>query len=463
MPKRKSKKKEKDWRKFWKLGNKNWNTDFYDVSKGGDLVFTKDNIKHNLHKIISKYGTPLRIVFPSVIKDRLKDLEGYFQAYIKIHEYKGKFSYHFPMKVNQSREFIISLLGAGANLETTSANELWLVKKLWDRKKLDRKIKVLCNGPKTDDYMDLIEELHRKKMNVVPIIDGIEEIDRILKHKGDIGVRVDLDFKAETNWSKKFHRFGLPEHEVLNLPKAKNLKILHYHLGCQIKSQNSILEGIRRAFSIYVKLQKKQPTLDTLDIGGGFNLPYEKKDLYTAKPVVANIVKLLKNLSKKYGVKEPNLIVEWGQYIVAPAAITLYKATSEKPVSKASASAWYVIDGSFINDLKDTWGVYQKWHILPANNMKDPLKRVWLAGSTCDSDDKYTAGGHYLKLPKLDKGDQYIAVLDTGAYQDSFLTHHCWLSAPMKIVLDEKIKVIRKRTKPEQISKLFGWNNGDYK
>ena len=47
------------------------------------------------------------------------------------------------------------------------------------------------------------------------------------------------------------------------------------------------------------------------------------------------------------------------------------------------------------------------------------LKSIWLAGSTCDSDDKYTAGGSYILMPKLKEGEkQYVAILDTGAYQD---------------------------------------------
>jgi len=64
------------------------------------------------------------------------------------------------------------------------------------------------------------------------------------------------------------------------------------------------------------------------------------------------------------------------------------------------------------------------------------LIRVWLAGSTCDSDDKYTAGGHYILLPStenLETGQyQYLAVFDTGAYQDALSSHHCLLSSPAK-------------------------------
>ena len=464
MKKKKAKKQSKNWRKFWKLGVDEFNTEFYNVSKEGNLTVSEGHHVYNLNSLANKYGTPLQVVFPFVIEDRLKDLIGYFQAYIKIYGYKGKFFYHYPMKVNQNKEFVLPLLSEGANLEVTSANELWLVKKLWESEKFNNKIRILCNGPKTDQYLDLIEELRSKGMNIVPIIEGWEEIERVSKYKGDVGLRVDLDFKSDTHWDKKFDRFGLSEKDILEISKLKNLKIMHYHTGSQIKTQKSILEGVKHAFNVYTQLQKIHPNLDTIDIGGGFGLPYEKKKFYTAKIVSSKIVKLLKHLSDKAGIKHPNLAVEWGQYIMAPAQVTIYKVFSEKNIPKANAKAWYVVDGSFINDLKDTWTIHQRWHTVPVNNMFSKLKRVWLAGSTCDSDDKYTAGGNYILLPKLSENkEQYVALLDTGAYQDSLASHHCLLAAPMKIIAsDGSIKIARKRETPDSIGRIFGWN-GDHK
>ena len=178
--KKRSKKQGKNWKKFWKLGVEDFNTQFFGISQDGELTAIEGQHVYNLNDLAQKYGTPLQVVFPFVLEDRLKDLIGYFQAYIKIHGYKGKFFYHYPMKVNQNKEFILPLLSEGANLEVTSANELWIVKKLWEGEKFHSKIRVLCNGPKTDQYMDLIEELRAKGMSIVPIAEGFEEMERIL-------------------------------------------------------------------------------------------------------------------------------------------------------------------------------------------------------------------------------------------------------------------------------------------
>ncbi|OGI68357.1 hypothetical protein A2738_00505 [Candidatus Nomurabacteria bacterium RIFCSPHIGHO2_01_FULL_42_15] len=472
---KKIKKLGKNWRKFWKLGVEEFNTQFFSVNKEGELTATEGHHIYNISDIAQKYGTPLQIIFPFIIEDRLKDLIGYFQAYMKIYGYKGKFFYHYPMKVNQNKEFILSLLSEGANLEVTSVNELSLVKKLWEGERFNSKIRVLCNGPKTEAYLDLIEELRSKGMNIVPIMECLDEVERLSKYKGDVGVRVDLNIKTDSHWDKKFDRFGLSEKDALALGKMKNLRVMHYHMGSQIKTQKSIFEGVKYGFEIYKQLQKTHPSLDTLDIGGGFGVPYEKKKFYTAKGVSSKIIKTLKNLSDKAGIRHPNLVVEWGQYIVAPAQVTIYKVLSEKIIPKANAKAWYIVDGSFMNDLKDTWAIHQKWHAIPANNMQGVLKTTWLAGSTCDSDDKYTAGGNYILLPKLHEkqpartnvrsgGDQFVAILDTGAYQDGLSSHHCLLSNPMKIIAqDGMIKIARKRETGESIGRLFGWTNGDHK
>jgi len=90
------------------------------------------------------------------------------------------------------------------------------------------------------------------------------------------------------------------------------------------------------------------------------------------------------------------------------------------------------------------------------------VSRVWLGGSTCDSDDKYINHGSYIALPDLETLKEnkslYIAFLDTGAYQDALKSHHCLLSSPAKIMAaNGETQIIRKRKNSDEISKLFGW------
>lgn len=453
----------KNFKKVWKLGREEFNTQFFDISNNGELLVKEGNYQYNIFELVQRFSSPLEIVFPFMIEKRLSDLIQTFNYYLKDLDYHGKFYYHYPMKVNQHKEFILPLLSEGANLETGSYNELWLVRRLWEQNQFAPRIRILCNGPKTEKYLGLISELKEKNLTVIPIIEDMNEYEYLKKFKGDVGVRVSLDMRIKSHWDKKNDRYGLSADEILHLGKIRNLKVLHYHLASQITEQDDILRAAKKAISIYTKLKKENPNLDTIDIGGGLAIPYEKKKHYNVNTIIKRIITIFKKTCSEHEISTPNIICEWGRYIVAPAQITLFKVLCEKSIPKSVAKKWYIVDGSFINDMIDTWAIHQKWHIVPTNNMKiKKMSRVWLAGSSCDSDDRYTAGGSYILLPDLRETEegawQYLAIFDTGAYQDPLSPHHCLLSSPAKIIAQNGvITVARRRETPDEIGRLFGW------
>ena len=454
-------KKKNGLRRFWRLGIEDYDTQNFDISPDGELIVREGNYQYNIFDIVKKYGTATEIMFPTVIETRVRDLIETFNAYIKILNYRGKFFYHYAMKVNQNKEFVLPAVAEGANLDVASANELFLVKRMIEQDKFNAKIRVICNGPKTEKYISLIEELKTKGLVVIPIIEDHVELERMKKFKGEVGIRVNLNVKIKSHWDKRFNRYGFSEDELLRLGKIKNLSILHYHISSQIETIDGIIKPLKRALEVYARLREKNPGLDTLDIGGGAGIPYEKKKrFYKAKNLINQLIKAAKTTCDRLHARHPNIIAEWGRYVAAPAQITIYKILAKKPADNKGNNHWYVIDGSFMNDLIDTWAIHQKWHVIPLNYMNaKKLAKVWLAGSSCDSDDKYTAGGGYILLPRLEDCDElYVAILDTGAYQDSLASHHCLLSSPAKLIAQNgEIKVARRRELPEEVGKQFGW------
>ena len=454
-------KKKKKFRDFWKLGRDEFNTQYFSISKDHELVVHEGNYQYNVYDLTQKFGAPLEVAFPFIVEKRYLDLVSTFNFHIKDQGYKGRFFYHYPMKVNQNKEFVLPLISEGANLETSSYNELWLVRKLWEQDQFHSRIRVICNGPKTEKYLGLIQELKEKGLFIIPIIEDMNEYESLKKYKGDVGVRVKLGVRIKSHWDKKNDRYGLSPDEIYELGRIRNLKILHYHLASQIMDQSDVITAVKAAAEVYVK--KENPTLDTLNVGGGLAIPYEKKKHYSVNSVVKRLIVAVAKVCDQNETPHPNIICEWGRYIMAPAQITIYKVLCEKPIHRANAKKWYIIDGSFMNDLIDTWAIHQKWHIVPVNNMRnEKLTRIWLAGSSCDSDDRYTAGGSYILLPRmedLENGDsQYIALLDSGAYQDSLASHHCLLSSPAKVIAQNGILTLaRRRESPEEVGRLFGW------
>lgn len=454
----------KSYKKFWKLGNKDFSTEVFDLNKSGELIIREGNYQYQVTDLIKKFGTPLEIALPFVIENRLNHLFDVFNHYLKFYHYNGRFFYHYPMKVNQTREFVLPIISEGGQIEVGSANELWLVKKLWEQDQFNAKIKVICNGPKTTTYLGLISDLRSRGLHVIPVIEDEDELAYFRKAPvAELGVRTDIVKKVRSRWDHKFDWLGFSPKEILNVGTIKNLKLLHYHIGSQTTYTQDLVCLVREAMRLFVALKKKNPGLDIIDIGGGFPISYEKKKTYSVESVVKGLVRELSNITAKENISPPDIIVEWGRYLVAPAQITIFKILRQKTIANAVAKKWYIIDGSFINDLSDTWAVHQKWHIVPVNNMHTKkLDRVWLAGLSCDSDDRYTEGGNYILIPSLDNleegQNQYIAVLDTGAYQDSLSSHHCLLSSPAKVIAQNGVLTLaRKRETPEEIGKQFGW------
>lgn len=453
----------KNYKKFWKLGKKEFNTQYFDISKEGDLVVFEGNYQYNIRELAEEFGTPLKIMLPYVIEQRAEDLMDLFDDVIREYKYKGQFYYHYPMKVNQNREFVLPIISEGGNLETTSANELWVVKRMWEQHRFNSRIKVICNGPKTQQYLSLIGELKNNGLDIVPIIEDVSELEQLQKYRGQVGVRVDIDVKVNSYWDKKIDRFGLQPEELWELGRIRNLTTLHYHAGSEITREADLLRPLKRAMEIYLRLKRMNPTLDTIDIGGGFPGNYTKKRVFTPKNVVYRIIQFLDRFCREYEITPPNIICEWGAHVVSPAQLTIFSVLSQKRIPKATASQWYVVDGSFQTHLLDTWAIHKQWHVVPVNNANSKkLTRTWLAGLSCDSDDKYTAGGSYVLLPPIENlengGKQYVAFLNTGNYQDGFTNHHCLNAAPSKVICQNgDVTLIKQRETPDDIGKMFGW------
>lgn len=103
-----------------------------------------------------------------------------------------------------------------------------------------------------------------------------------------------------------------------------------------------------------------------------------------------------------------------------------------------------MIDGSFITQLPDSWGMNQKYIMLPVNNWGLPYQKVNLGGLTCDSMDFYNTEAHssdlYLPIFEEESERQYVGFFHTGAYQESLGGYggiqHCLIPAPKHVIID---------------------------
>ena len=128
-----------------------------------------------------------------------------------------------------------------------------------------------------------------------------------------------------------------------------------------------------------------------------------------------------------------------------------------------------MIDNSFMTTLPDTWGIDQRFIILPVNNWHNDYKTAFLGGLTCDSMDFYNADMHNNKLfmPNLDENKLYIGLFNTGAYQEALSGYggikHCLIPSPKHVVIssDENneldFEVFAEEQSSENMLKTLGY------
>ena len=83
-----------------------------------------------------------------------------------------------------------------------------------------------------------------------------------------------------------------------------------------------------------------------------------------------------------------------------------------------------MIDNSLMNTIPDSWGIAQRFILLPINKWNNEYTRVNIGGLSCDNSDYYNSEVHenQVFLPAYspeDKEPLYIGFFHTGAYQEA--------------------------------------------
>ena len=217
--------------------------------------------------------------------------------------------------------------------------------------------------------------------------------------------------------------------------------MLHFFINTGIKDTAYYWSELSRFIFKYCELKKICPTLDSIDIGGGFPIKTSLTFHYDYKYMIEQIVENIKWICDKNNVPVPNIFTEFGSYTVGESGAVLYSLVDQK--LQNDKELWYMIDGSFITHLPDAWGLNQKYILLALNKWDDPYHKVNIGGLTCDSMDYYNSEAHTgeVFLPMItDEEPLYIGFFHTGAYQESLGGYggiqHCLIPAPKHVLID---------------------------
>lgn len=423
------------------------------------FAFDNDGLTFNdihLKELIEKYGTPLKVTYLPRITQQIQKAHNWFEAAFKKYNYQGKYYYSYCTKSSHFKFILDEVLENVTQLETSSSFDVDLIWKLYHTGKINKKALVINNGFKTEEYARKISELiNQDFINVIPVLDNKRELDYyqrfVQKETVNIGLRMATE--EEPNFEFYTSRLGIRQSSIIDFyndkiatnPKFK-LKMLHFFVDTGIKDSLYYWSELKKGIKTYCTLKKICPELTAINIGGGLPIRNSLSFEYDYAYMIEEIIRLIKESCTAAEVPEPNIFTEFGKFTVGESGATIFKVIGQK--RQNDAELWYMVDNSLMTTLPDTWGISERFILLPINHWDKEYHRVNIGGISCDNSDYYNAEAHINQvfLPKVEDGEEplYLGFFHTGAYQDSLSGYggikHCLIPAPKHVLVDRNVR-----------------------
>lgn len=445
-----------------------------------EFKLNKDNLEfHNidLMKLVEQYGTPLKFTYLPQISNNINKAKSWFRKAMEKHNYEAKYHYCYCTKSSHFQFVMNEAFKNKIHIETSSAFDIDIVENLLKEKKINKKTFVICNGFKRDQYVENIARLiNNGQSNTIPVIDNYEELD-LLQEQIDGKFKIGIRIAAEEEPKFEFYtsRLGIGYRNIVPFYKkqiAENpqveLKMLHFFINTGIRDTAYYWNELLKCMRVYVSLKKECPTLDSLNIGGGFPIKNSLAFEYDYQYMIDEIINQIKIFCDEAEVDVPHIFTEFGSFTVGESGGAVYQVLYQK--QQNDREKWNMIDSSFITTLPDTWAINKRFVMLAINRWNDTYERVLLGGLTCDSDDYYNSEQHinaiYLPIYEKDR-PLYIGFFNTGAYQETIGgfggLQHCLVPHPKMILIDKDAegnivtKVFKEQQKSSELLSILGY------
>lgn len=409
----------------------------------------------DIQDLIQRYGTPLKLTYLPKIGEKIQTARKLFRDAMSRYGYNGKYVYCYCTKSSHFAFVLNEVLKNGTQLETSSAFDLDLVWRLYKLGKINRSTIIVNNGYKPESYIRKIVHLIDQEgfTNITPVCDNEQEFEAyntlLKKNKQSIGIRMATE--EEPNFEFYTSRLGIRQSHVIQFYKDKiannpkfELKMLHFFVDIGIKDNLYYWTELKKGIKTYCELRKICPTLTALNIGGGMPIRNSLGFEYDYPYMVNEIVRIIKQYCDDEGVPEPDIYSEFGKYTVGESGATIFSVIGKK--QQNDAEQWYMLDNSLINTLPDSWGIKERFILLPINHWDKEYQKVNIGGISCDNADYYNSEAHinqvYLPMYNEEKDEPlYLGFFHTGAYQEALSGYgglkHCLLPSPRHILIDK--------------------------
>ncbi|MFC0605344.1 diaminopimelate decarboxylase [Winogradskyella pulchriflava] len=383
---------------------------------------------NTLLKIAKDFGSPVYVYDADTITSQYKRLT---QAFSKVK--KLKLNYAAKALSNISVLRLFNTLGSG--LDTVSIQEVKLGLKAGFK---PENIIFTPNGVSLEE----IEAV--AKLGVQINIDNLSILEQFgTKHpKTPVCIRINPHVMAGGNTNISVghidSKFGISIHQIpLLLRIVENTKMningIHMHTGSDILDIDVFLY----ASEILFETAKNFKSLEFIDFGSGFKVPYKAGDIET------NIEELGEKLStrfnefcKSYG-KDLTLAFEPGKFLVSEAGVFLVNVNV---VKQTTSTVFAQVDSGFNHLIRPM--LYGSQHeIVNISNPQGRERFYSVVGYICETD----TFANNRRISEINEGD-ILCFKNAGAYCFSMASNYNSRYRPAEVLIYKgKPQLIRKR------------------
>jgi diaminopimelate decarboxylase len=349
-----------------------------------------------LIQLASQFGTPLYVYHAEKIKTQYEKLTNAFS--------QSNVVFFYACKALTNISILKYIKSLGANVDCSSINEARLALHAGF---LPSQILYTSNGIAFDE----IEEAAGLKVNInIDSLSNLEKFGKKYGHSYPVGIRLRPNImaggnlKISTGHDKS--KFGIPADQldqILDVVAKHNIHItdLHIHTGSDIKDADVFVKGIEVLFDIIPHFRE----LKSVDLGGGFKVPYKKDDEEIDIDLLAKKVK--EAFDNHPQAKNLQIWFEPGKFLVSECG---YFVTQVNVMKKTAATTFVSVNSGFNHLIRPMF--YDSYHRI--GNISNPdgaLATYSIVGNICETD----TFAWDRQLNEVREGD-YLAFYNAGAY-----------------------------------------------
>ncbi|MEY4380803.1 MAG: diaminopimelate decarboxylase [Bacteroidota bacterium] len=284
-------------------------------------------------------------------------------------------------------------------------------------------------------------------------IDSLSNLEKFGKKFGGsypVGIRLRPNImaggnlKISTGHDKS--KFGVPLEQLdqlLTIVETHNINIagLHIHTGSEIKDVSVFM----KVTDVFFDLVPKFPSLQFLDLGGGFKVPYKAGDASTNIPALASeIQKFQEKLKNTYG-RGFELWFEPGKYMVSKSG---YFITEVNVIKQTPTITFAGVNSGFNHLIRPMF--YEAYHEIKNLSNPDGALNVYdVVGNICETD----TFASDRQIATISEGD-LLVFENAGAYGFEMASNFNSRYKPAEVlIINGEAKLIRQRDTFEDLTR----------